>query len=139
MIQCYDKSPNISSMSSLTSFTFPLSLSSLKISPSRNRDTCVGCNSHSEDDPNPDPDLDLVSVQLRPITGIHLLLVQSSLEPKSLSSNLSHLSSDCSLVRIGHVAVAPVESLATTCFLSSSLSSFTFSSISVLDYSFVSY
>ena len=135
MIRCYDTDPTISSMSSLTSFTFPLTLSSLETSFSSNRDTCVGCNSHSEDD----TDLDLVPVRLSPITNIHLLLVQSSLELSSLSSNLSHLSSDCGLVRIGYVAVAPVASLATTSSLSSSLSSSTFSSISVLDYSFVSY
>ena len=135
MIRCDNTSPTISSMSSLTSFTFPLTLSSLETSPSSNRDTCVGCNSHGEDD----TDLDLVPVQLSPITSIHLLLVQSSLEPTSLSSNLSHLSSDCALVRIIYVAVALVASLATTSFLSSSLSSSTFSSVSVLDYSFVTY
>mmetsp|Transcript_42864 Transcript_42864/g.43599 ORF Transcript_42864/g.43599 Transcript_42864/m.43599 type:complete len:363 (+) Transcript_42864:1275-2363(+) len=134
MIRCYNTSPTISGMSSLTSFTFPLNLSSLETSSSSNRDTCVGCNSQNGDD----TDLDLVPVQISSITSIHLLLVQSSLETTSLSSNLSHLSSDCGLVRIGYIAVAPVASLATNSSLSSSLLSSTFSSISVLDYSFVS-
>ena len=102
---------------------------------SSNRDTCVGSNSHNGDD----TDLDLVLVHVSPITRIHILRVLSSLELTSLSSNLSHLSSDCGLVRIGYVAVAPVASLATTSSFSSSLSGHTFSSLSVLDYSFVSY
>ena len=43
MIRCYNSSPTIPSMRSLTSFTILLYLSSLETS-SNDRDTCVGCN-----------------------------------------------------------------------------------------------
>jgi len=135
MIRCYNTSPTISGMSSLTSFTFPLTLSSLETSSSSNRDTCVGCNSQNGDD----TDLDLVPVHLSPITSIPCLFVQSSLVPPFLSSNFFRLSSDCGLVCLGYVTVALVASLPTTSSLSISLLSSTFSSLSVLDYNCVSY
>ena len=137
MMQCYNTSPTLSSTSSITSFTIPFNLPSLKISSSSYHDTCVGCNSHNGDDT--DLDLDLVPVYFSPITSTHLSLVPSSLKPISLSSNLFYLSSDCGLVSLRYVAVALVASLTTTSFLSNFLSSTTFSSLPVLDYSFVLY
>ena len=121
--------------SSLTSFAIPLNLPSLETSSSSNCDTCVGSNSHHGDD----TDLDLVPAHLSPTASIHILCVLSSLKPTSLWSNLFHLSSDCDLVRLGSVPAALVASLATISSLSTSLSSSTFSSLSALDYSFVSY
>ena len=137
MMQCYNTSPTLSSTSSITSFTIPFNLPSLKISSSSYHDTCVGCNSHNGDDT--DLDLDLVPVYFSPITSTHLSLVPSSLKPISLSSNLFYLSSDCGLVSLRYVAVALVASLTTTSFLSNFLSSTTFSSLPVLDSSLVSY
>ena len=118
-------------------FTVPVNLSSLETYSSNNRDTCVGCNSHNGDDTDLDLVPNLVSVHLSPIASTHLLLVPSSLEPTSLSSNLFCLPSDCGLVRIGYVTVAIVANLATTSSLSSSMSSSTFIFPPVLDYSFV--
>merc|ERR1712238_209211 len=137
MIRCYNKSPTISSTSSLTSFTIPLNLPSLETSSSRYRDICVGCHFHNGDDTDLDPDL--VPVHFSPITSTQLSLVPSSLEPTSLSSNLFHLSSDCGFVSLRYVDVAVVASLTTTAFLSSFLPSTTFSFLPVLDSSFVSY
>ena len=127
-------SPTISSLSSLTSFTIPFNLSILKTSSSSNRDTCVDCNSHNEVDTN----LSVIPVHVRTIPSIPILFTLSNLEPTSLSSNLFRLSSDCGLVCLGYVSVALVGSLATTSSLSRSLSSSTFSSLFILDNSFVS-
>merc|ERR1712238_605379 len=137
MIRCYNKSPTISSTSSLTSFTIPLNLPSLETSSSRYHGTCVGCNFHNGDDT--DLDLDLVPVHFSHTTSTQLSLVPSSLEPTSLSSNLFHLSSDCGFVSLRYVDVAVVASLTTTSLPSSFLSSTTFSFLPVLDSSFVSY
>merc|ERR1712238_644688 len=57
MIRCDNKSSTISSMSSLTSFTIPLNLPSLKTTSSCYRDTCVGFNFHNGDDTALDLDL----------------------------------------------------------------------------------
>merc|ERR1712238_329574 len=119
MIRCYNKSPNISSTSTLTSFTIPLNLPSLETPSSRYRDTCVGCNFHNGDDTDLDPDP--VPVHFGPITSTQLSLVPSSLEPMSLSSDLFHLSTDCGFVSLRYVAIDVVASLTTTFFISSFL------------------
>merc|ERR1712238_315573 len=119
MIRCYNTNSTISSTSSLTRFTIPL-----ETSPSSHRDTCVGCNFHNGDDTDLDPELSHIP---------------SSLEPTSLSSNLFHISSVCGFVSLRYVAVDVVASLTATSFLSSFLSSITFSFLPVLDSSFVSY
>ena len=120
-------------MSSLTSLTIPLNLSSLETFSSSHRDTCVGCNSHNE----VDTDLVIIPVYLSPITSIPIFATSSS-EPTSFSSNLSRLSRDYGLARLGYVPVALVASLAITSSLSRSILSSPFSSPSVLDYSFES-
>jgi len=131
MTRCDNVRPTISSMSSLTSLAILLNLPSLETSSSSNRDTCVGSNPHHRDDTDP--------AHLSPTASIYILCVLSSLKPTTLWSNLFHLSSDCDLVRLGYVLAALVASLATISFISSYLSSSTFSSLSAIDYRFVSY
>ena len=77
-----------------------------------------------------------IDVHSRLITSIHIVLVLSSLDPTSLSSHLFYLTSHCGLVCLRYVSVALVANLAMISSLSSSLSISTFSSLSVLDYSF---
>ena len=85
-----------------------------------------------------DTALDLVPAHLIPITSMHILLAPSSLEPKPLKSNIFPISTDYGLVCLRYVPGALVASLSTISPFSRSLLSSNFSSISVLDYSFVS-
>ena len=87
MIRCDNASPTILSMSSLINFAIQSNLSNLDTSSSSIYDICVGCNYHNGDD----TDLNLVPIRLSSITSICVLLVPSSFEPTSLSSNILSL------------------------------------------------